>query len=110
MEAFGSPSISGNSLTLSAVQLPPGKPGIFFFGPQRTNFPFGEGRRCVGGATSRIQPIVASNGAGVATLSLDFTNPYGSAIFAGSPGVSYQFWFRDGEWTPTVMVSSKASI
>ncbi len=58
LTALGSASASPLNLTLTAQPVP-NTPGLFFFGPNQlaAEPDFGEGVRCVGGATSRIFPL-----------------------------------------------------
>ena len=93
--ASGSDVVLDQDLTLTAVGLPAGVPGLFFFGPNQVQVAFGDGFRCVGGATRRIQPVAFASGAGAAQRALDFGLPYGTSIQAGT-NLSFQFWYRDG--------------
>jgi len=56
--------------------------------------PFGEGRRCAGGATKRIHPVVQTGASGHANLPLDFGIDYGAGVHPGQSGIDYQFLFR----------------
>lgn len=95
IHASGSISIELDQFELSAVGCPPNRPGIFYLGEDRIELPFGEGFRCIGGATRRITPIVTTDASGAVSLLLDFDQPYGELVIPGSPGVNYQFWYRD---------------
>jgi len=93
--AIGLPSISLNSFTLSASDLPPGQFGIFFFGPLQIDpFPFGDGYRCVGGQLTRLDPPIPATGQGIAQLRLDFTRPPLDWFVSGDT-TNFQFWYRD---------------
>ncbi len=91
----GSLSFSANDLVLSVDGCPPGQNGLFYFGTNDVELPFGDGFRCVGGGTKRlgVQQIAQD---GTAQRAFDNTLPAGSAGPI-APGVSrnFQFWYRD---------------
>ncbi len=89
--AIGSVTASDNSLTLSANNLPVGTPGLFFYGPNQVQLPFGEGIRCVGGSLQRLQPPSFAPASGVVSRAVDLAN---EGITAGTT-VNFQYWFRD---------------
>jgi len=101
LAASGSISIARNAFILSVTDAPPNKPGLFFYGLNQVNQPFGEGRRCAGGAVDRIQPFATTDSTGSIVRPLDFDLPYGSAITSGPPGVNFQYWFRDPAGGPS---------
>ena len=71
--ATGSDVAANEDLTLIAEQLPaPNTPGIFFFGPTQIQVSFGDGFRCVGGMTRRVQPPAFADGTLTATRALDW--------------------------------------
>ena len=91
----GTPSVSLNDFDIRATGCPPGQFGIFFFGPDPIQIPFGNGFRCVGGGIVRFLPPILVGAAGEALLDLDVTAPPASgAIVAGSLW-NFQFWYRD---------------
>jgi len=97
----GSTSVGTNDLTLTVQDAPSGNFGLFFYGPEATQIPFGDGFRCVGsGATGlfRLAPPVQTDGTGGAERLVDFTQPPANggagAILPGSTWY-FQFWFRD---------------
>jgi len=91
----GSQSIADDALALVAWQLPPERFGLFYFGPNETSSPFGEGLRCVGDPLTRMTPLLTSTG-GVAQSPFNFGAPAtpGTAIQAGVT-TRFQFWHRD---------------
>jgi len=92
--AIGSTSIADNDLTLSAGPMADNEPGIFYFGSNQLNTPFGNGTRCVGGTVVRILPPAMAAG-GVLTRVVDLTSgPVASAI-APMTTWNFQAWFRD---------------
>jgi len=92
--ALGSDVVASNDFRLRSEGLPAGVPGIHFFGPIQVQFPFGDGFRCVGGATSRIQPVNHADGAGVMDRLLDLTSPALAQVVSSSDW-SFQLWYRD---------------
>lgn len=93
----GTTSVTNNDFLLRASDLPDGVPGLFFYGPNQIQAPFGDGFRCVGGSVQRLFPPAQSMG-GVAQRMLDFTiAPVGSGPRQITPGSSwnFQFWHRD---------------
>lgn len=94
MFAFGSSSVSNNALQILAGPAPFDAFGIFYYGPDEQNTPFGNGVRCVGGSIVR-SPLLTAPG-GTFTWFIDMpsfdgtTNP----ITAGSI-YNFQCWFRD---------------
>ena len=94
----GSTSIAAQDLTLMARFCPPNQPGLFYYGSNQVNVPLGDGIRCAGGATFRINPPAFINGQGLATRQLDWSSaPIGSGPGAILPGSTwnFSFWFRD---------------
>jgi hypothetical protein len=96
----GSASISGADLTLLVGGAPPGRLGLFYYGPESAQVPFGDGFRCVGGGTLgvfRLPPLFTTAG-GSGQTALDFdAPPVGAGPGAVSPGSSwtFQFFYRD---------------
>jgi len=94
--ASGSSSLTANNLVLFAGPVPTNVPGIFFFGPDVDQTPFGDGFRCVGtNGLRRLAPVVTSNNTGIMSLAVDNQQSPMFPLF--SPGSSYAFqgWFRD---------------
>ncbi len=94
----GSTSHAANSLVLDVSACPPNKFGLFFYGPDQTNVPFGNGIRCVGGSLVRLSPAELTDALGNYSRPLDFLSP----PMSGGPGLvlpgsrwNFQFWFRD---------------
>ncbi|MFT4543067.1 MAG: hypothetical protein ACI835_005536 [Planctomycetota bacterium] len=93
ISATGSASVAANDLTLRADSVPD-QPGLFYYGPQQTTVPFGNGTRCVAGMVARLSVVNATGG--VMTWLLDNTSPPSppTQITAGSTW-NFQAWFRD---------------
>jgi hypothetical protein len=94
----GSLSIAANDFTLTATGAIPDQPGLFYYGPETMEQPFGDGFRCVGGSAYRLNPPVVVGPGGDAARLVDFTQPPADAgpgaIVAGSTWY-FQFWYRD---------------
>jgi len=91
----GSNSVTANDLVLQVVSAAVNKPGIFYYGPNQIQAPFGDGYRCVGGAVKRL-PVVFTDGFGDASYSVDLmstTLPTGT--IAEGDIWNFQFWYRD---------------
>ena len=106
MNWSGTPSVSANDLILMATGCPPNKVGLFFYGPNQTDTPVGDGRLCVGSGglgLFRVSPLALSNASGDASTPLDLTSlPASSGDGQILPGSTwhFQFWFRDPEGGP----------
>jgi len=100
----GSTSYAANNMTLFAANGPSGQAGLFYYGPNQISVAFGEGIRCVGGATDRLNPPVFSDVFGQWTRPLNFL---GTPMNAGSglvlPGTTFntQCWYRDPAGGPS---------
>ena len=89
MDFEGSTSVAADDLELVAAPVP-NQPGIFFFGPNAIQAPFGNGFRCVGGGIVRTGVSVGSNS------ELRFAVDYSQydELVAGSSW-NFQTWYRD---------------
>ncbi|MFT5049540.1 MAG: hypothetical protein ACI8QZ_000933 [Chlamydiales bacterium] len=97
--SFGSVSISANNFVLVTGAAIPNGSGLFYYGPNQVQAPFGDGLRCVGGAVRRLYPILTADGIGSVIRPMDFTaapaNAGSHMITIGSTW-NFQYWFRDG--------------
>lgn len=95
---IGSTSLAANDLVLQVDGAVPGTFGLFFYGPDEAEIPFGDGNLCIGGAIQRLQPALLADAGGSAERVVDLpTFPTGSGpgqITAGSAW-SFQYWYRD---------------
>ena len=94
----GSLSVSQNDAVLSVTGAPANKYGLFYYGSQALNTPFGDGIRCVGGNVFRLHPAGQTDGGGSISRPLDLTHsPANSGPGAITPGSRwyFQFWYRD---------------
>ena len=90
----GTPRVSENGFILTVEDGPANNFGIFFYGPNQVQILFGDGFRCVGGMTQRLNPVLMTNGAGAITHQVDLTTP-GAAMILPDTTWNFQFWFRD---------------
>jgi uncharacterized membrane protein len=93
----GNTSVAANQFQLSATGLPANVNGIFFYGPQAQQVPFGNGVSCVGSGgigTFRL-PMYTSSASGAASHMVDFASlPAAGQITPGSTW-NFQAWYRD---------------
>jgi hypothetical protein len=91
----GSLSVTLNQFVLQVTGCPPNQIGIFFFGLNPIQSPFGEGFLCVSGGQQRL-PAVFLDGAGAGSYAVDFTDPLSPAsTIQGLDERRFQFWYRD---------------
>ncbi len=94
LSASGSTSISAANFQLRVVAASPGVSGLFYYGANAIEVPFGDGFRCVGGSTFRILPIAQTDASGNVNRDLNYNQPQTTSITPGSTW-SFQFWYRD---------------
>ena len=93
----GHVSLAANSFELTATDLPANVNGIFFYGPQAQQVPFGNGFNCIGsGALGTFRlPLFKSDASGNAAYQLDFNQlPSAGQILPGTTWY-FQAWYRD---------------
>lgn len=93
LSVTGSASIAANDLALHAAPLPAISNGLFFFGANAVQAPFGNGVRCVGSPSIRF-PSAAAVGGALDRL-VDNTVHPANAHFAAGVTLNFQAWFRD---------------
>ncbi len=88
----GSSSIANNNLELIAVGCPPNAAGLFYYGQNAVQTPFGNGFRCIGGSVFRL-PIITTDFLGDGHRVLN----YGALPQPISSGEQwrFQFWYRN---------------
>lgn len=97
---LGSTSVSQQDFFFFASSGPPQVNGIFFYGPEQLQNPFGDGFLCVGAGsqgTFRL-PIVSTDVAGDVVMEADWSSPpIGSGPGRWNAGDVWnaQFWYRD---------------
>lgn len=94
----GSTSVAANDLVFTVIGAPATQPGIFYYGSSAISVPFGDGVRCVGGGTLRLNPILITDGSGSVSRPLDLTVAPANAglgIIQAGDTKYIQFWYRD---------------
>ncbi len=94
----GSSSFAANDLILTCTGLPVGQPGIFYYGPNQVQLPFGNGFRCVGGAVTRLYPAAVADVFGNVAMALDYSQPpmnSGPGMITAGSVHNFQYWYRD---------------
>jgi len=97
MSSAGWESIEAGFLTLVAEPVPADQFGLFFFGPNQTQVPFGNGVRCVAGGGQGLfrLPVVKSDSGGRLSHDLDFQAPPAATTLVQGTTWNFQGWFRD---------------
>ncbi|MFT5052212.1 MAG: hypothetical protein ACI8QZ_003644 [Chlamydiales bacterium] len=99
LSSSGTPEIGLNSFSLHMDGGVPGTSGLYFYGPNQIQAPFGDGFRCVGGATRRLYPPLMADAMGSNSRALDFGVPPlgGGGAGAVTPASTWNFqlWYRD---------------
>jgi len=75
---LGTTSVGANGFVLTAAGAPPIEFGLFYYGPEAAQVPFGDGFRCVGPGDLglfRLQPPLTTDAAGALARAVDLTNP-----------------------------------
>lgn len=94
MGASGSPSIVRSDLILQASGAPPNTLGLFFYGRNATQLPFGNGTRCVASPFYR-RPAFTTGPTGNAAQFLQISSLVPPARPAPGEAWHFQFWHRD---------------
>ena len=93
----GSISLGAGDAVLHAAGVPPTQFGLFYYGPDQIQLPWGDGFRCVGGGVYRLGTVM-SDGSGNATDPLDYTQypmHAGSGKVVAGGSWNFQYWYRD---------------
>jgi hypothetical protein len=97
LTATGAPSLSADSIVLTATGLPPGTTVEFLQGTSQTSVVFGDGLRCAGGAVIRF-PLRVADQFGTCSFGTGIgSDPAVSVVgFVASPATRfYQAWYRN---------------
>jgi len=94
MSATGSTVVADNDLTLRVDSATPTQNGVFYFGPQQVQIPFGGGFRCVGGSAVRL-PVTTTDSSGGVQIGIDLTAPPALGVIAAGADLNFQYWYRD---------------
>jgi len=94
----GSTSIAANDFVLRAEDVKKSGFGLFFYGDSQLQTPFGDGFRCVGGQTHRVQPPVQADPTGFVSKPVSFTTgpaSSGPGLIDADSTWNFQLWYRD---------------
>jgi len=97
ISTMGTSSIAANNLGFRAGPMAAFEPGIFYYGPDQIQVPFGDGNRCVGGTAGtivRMFPFAQADGSGFMSYTMDNTLPVHVQVVPGGT-LNFQAWFRD---------------
>lgn len=95
ISASGSTSVATSTFALHVQGAVPSVPGLFFYGPNEVETPFGDGFLCVGGQVFRL-PVTVTDSQGDALLALDLANQQGpNGIIQSGNTWKFQYWYRD---------------
>jgi hypothetical protein len=95
MGHLGSTVVSANDFQITAQGAFPNVPGLFFYGPDETATPFGDGTLCVGGPIARFD-AVNTDATGAASHAVAYSAPpLPSALITAGSTWKFQFWYRD---------------
>ena len=98
ISSSGSASFASNDLTVRCDGAATSEFALFYFGTSQISVPFGDGVRCAGGNTFRLNPPVLTDLFGSAARSVNYGGaPFNFPGAAAAPGSThnYQCWFRD---------------
>jgi hypothetical protein len=98
ISATGCPSVAIGAVTLHGSSMPANKTELFFYGPNQTQTPLGNGFLCVTGGLFRF-PAGSTSPTGTIAHAINFqSSPAGSGAGTILPGSTWRFqgWFRDG--------------
>lgn len=97
----GSTSIAANDFVIRSTGGSLNQPGVFFYGGNQLQIPFGDGFRCVGSGglgVYRLNPAMPTDGAGSAQRPVDYTQPpasFGPGMIEPGDTWNFQYWYRD---------------
>ena len=104
---LGSDRLADERFTLLAAPVPARKAGLFFYGADRQELPFGPGYLCIaskGGGLRRL-PVAFSFESGVLALPVDAT-----ARFKGGESWNFQAFFRDPQGRTSFHLSNAVGV
>lgn len=97
LDGLGTTSVVTDDLLMSAASMPPNTSTLFFAGPNPTQAPFGDGLRCIGSPTYRLEVKTAS-ATGTASygpgIAADLCTNFAQCMAAGST-FHFQVWYRN---------------
>ena len=94
IDSSGSTSLASNDLSLEVSGAPASVSALFFYGTSQVQTPFGDGFRCAGGMTSRLQPPTTADATGNVSRAVDLGSLPSGGLVTGET-LNFQLWFRD---------------
>ncbi len=94
ISAHGSASLAAGSISFSSGPLPWNVPGVFFYGPNAGNVPFGNGTLCVAGSLVRSPVVTSFKGSTFWNMNYFVQASSNNPITPGSI-YRFQLWYRD---------------
>ncbi len=94
----GSTCTALNDFTLTCNGLPPNTNGLWFYGANAGQIPFGNGFRCVTGSVFRLGPAQTVGAQGTTSRFVDLNVPPasgGASAITGGSTWRFQFWYRN---------------
>ncbi|MDP6762917.1 MAG: PQQ-dependent sugar dehydrogenase [Planctomycetota bacterium] len=91
----GTTMVSADDFELFADDAVAGQFGLFYYGPQMAEVPFGDGLRCIGGSSWRLNPPQVIDPTGHTARRVDYDAPVapGGQLAPGDTWF-FQFWYR----------------
>ncbi len=94
ISGMGTTSISSANFTLYADGVPPNAAGLYYFGANEVQQPFGNGYRCVSGSVSRFG-VQAADALGVMARQVNFTAAPAAGVLLPGSTWRFQLWYRN---------------
>lgn len=96
LSATGIAKVTGDTVLMSGINMPPFSPALYFQGDAQINVPFGDGLQCAGGVINRL--VIKFNDAFGASSTPSGGDP-AISLMGGIPAAGgtyfYQIWYRD---------------
>jgi endonuclease/exonuclease/phosphatase family metal-dependent hydrolase len=90
----GSTSVAANNLLLQTQGLPPGAAGLYYFGLNAVQQPFGNGYRCVSGSVYRFS-VQNADFLGTLNRAVNFTQAPAAGVLVPGSTWRFQLWYRN---------------
>ncbi|HJP01444.1 MAG TPA: PQQ-dependent sugar dehydrogenase [Planctomycetota bacterium] len=94
----GNTSVAANDFELQSFGSPTAQFALYYYGPNEIQVPFGDGFRCVGGSTFRLNPPQQTDVFGDFVRVVDMNSPpasSGPGMISAGDTWKFQLWYRD---------------